>query len=168
MDDLKSFTSNGARILDATAGDLTGAGCDGMVLVLDQAGAQRRLGEGPARSVVLVVRDGASPAREVASNPCLVPSATSGGVAGDPFGYVSVRAGQVTIVNGGGSRERWSDEFVFAYDPASDDWLAHGVVRQVMDTETGVETRIELGAADLGGVSFRDFDPSKLPEATLP
>jgi hypothetical protein len=42
------------------------------------------------------------------------------------------------------------------------------VVRRVVDTETDKEAHIALSEKELGTVSFTDFDPSKLPEVTLP
>jgi hypothetical protein len=169
MDDLKSFATGGAKVLESTKGDLTGDGRQGAVLIIDPpGGANAKLGEGPARDVLLVVPDASGHLQKVASNARIVPCATCGGIAGDPYGYTRVGKGEFTIVNGGGSRERWSDEFTFTWSAAKKDWLASHVVRKVSDDESGKEKQVDLSAKDLGGVTFKDFDPSHLPEATLP
>ena len=169
MDDLKSFATGGAKILESTKGDLTGDGRQGAVLIIDPPGGEgAKLGEGPARDVVLVVADASGRPQKAASNARIVPCASCGGVAGDPYGYTRVAKGQFTIVNGGGSRERWSDEYTFTWSPARKDWLASHVVRKVSDGDTGKEKHVDLSAKELGDVSFKDFDPSHLPEATLP
>lgn len=169
MDDLKSFATGGAKILESTKGDLTGDGRQGAVLIIDPpGGADAKLGEGPARDVLLVVPDASGHLQKAASNARIVPCATCGGVSGDPYGYTKVGKGQFTIVNGGGSRERWSDEFTFTWSAAKKDWFASHVVRKASDTESGKEKHVDLSTKDLGEVSFKDFDPGKIPEATLP
>lgn len=169
MDDLKSFATDGARILESKTGDLTGAGHQDVLLVLDPpTTGKEKLGEGPNRTVLLLRRDPSGKLSRATSNSHVVLCATCGGVAGDPFGYVRIEAGSFTIVNGGGSRERWSDEFTFTYAKDSQDWFVTKVNRQVSDSETGHEKKIELTPHELGKVSFHDFDPAKVQEVTLP
>lgn len=169
MDDLKSFATDGTRILESKTGDLTGAGHKDVLLVLDPpTTGKERLGEGPSRTVLVLLRDPSGKLIKASSNSHVVPCATCGGVAGDPFGYVWVEPGSFTIVNGGGSRERWSDEFTFTYAKDSQDWFVTKVNRQVSDSETGHEKKIELTPHELGRVSFHDFDPAKVQEVTLP
>jgi len=169
MDDLTSFATAGARILDSKLGDIAGDGRGGAVLVLDPVSTSPvRLGEGPAREVVILLRNAEGHLERVASNKHLVPCGTCGGVAGDPYGYMRVVNGQFTVVIGGGSRERWTDEYTFAYVGANKDWFVSSVVRKVVDTESDREKHVDLGVKELGAVSFKDFDPGKLPEVTLP
>jgi hypothetical protein len=169
MDDLKSFATGGARILDSKLGDVAGDGRGGAVLVIDPVSTGReRLGEGGPREVAILTRDSSGHLHKVASNKRLVPCGTCGGIAGDPYGYMRISAGQFTIVSGGGSRERWTDEYTFTYDGGKKDWLASTVVRRVVDTDTGQEKRVDLTTLELGVVAFGDFDPAHLPGATLP
>lgn len=168
MDDLKAFATGGSKILDAQTGDLTGAGRNDALLVLDPPGSSnQKLGEGPSRNVVLLVRDANGQLQKFAHNDRIVPCASCGGIAGDPFGYVRLEPGQFTIVNGGGGREHWADEFTFKYVPEQKDWLIARVVRRVEDRETGEKKVIDLTGSTLGTVKFQDFDPSHLPEAEL-
>lgn len=170
MDDLKAFATDGARILESKSGDLVGDGRQGLVVVLDPPRTRNeKLGEGPNRTVLLLMRDDSGQLRKVASNDRIVPCSTCGGVAGDPFGYTRILApGQFLVATGGGSRERWSDEYTFTWSAARKDWMVSHVVRQSSDNETGDEQQVDLTTKDLGDVSFKDFDPSHLPQATLP
>ncbi|MEX1828782.1 hypothetical protein JNG39_13915 [Luteibacter sp. CQ10] len=169
MDDLKPFVRDGSRILESMTGDLTGSGRSDTVLVIDPPGvSEGKLGEGPARTVLLLVRAVGGGLRLASANAHVVPCATCGGVAGDPFGYIKIEHGAFTIVNGGGSRERWSDAYTFTYASERRDWIVTRVVRKVTDTESGAEKHIELGPEELGSTSFHDFDPAKVPEVNLP
>lgn len=169
MDDLKRFATDGMSILESKNGDLTGNGGKDVLLVLDPPAAPNaKLGEGAGRRVAVLVRDASGQLHEAASNDRIVPCATCGGMAGDPFGYTRIAPGQFTIVNGGGSRERWSDEYTFTYAPDKKDWFVSHVVRRVDDTETGAHKAVDLTAKELGSTTFKAFDPSHLPEATLP
>lgn len=169
MEELKAFATDSARILEAKKGELTGMGGVDAILVLDPyVSGLQKLGEGPCRSVLLLVRDDDGGLRLARTNQRIVPNASCGGVAGDPFGYVSLEMGGFTIVNGGGSRERWSDEYTFVYAPERADWFVSKVTRQVSDSETGLEKRIDLTPVEFGAVAFHDFDPADIPEVHLP
>lgn len=169
MDDLKPFAAGGAKIVESVPGDLKGDGSSGVVLALDPPSkAAPTAGEGPSRLVKVLVRDEAGKLREAASNGRLVPCATCGGIAGDPYGYIRIEHGSFTVAIGGGSRERWSDEFTFTYEAARKNWFVTHVVRNVEDQDTGKHKTVALDRADLGDVSFDDFDPTRLPEAVLP
>jgi hypothetical protein len=169
MDDIKSFATAGTRILDSQTGDLTGTGQPGVLVILEPTPTgNEKLGEGPRRDVVLLTRDASGHLQKAASNALVVPCGTCGGTAGDPYGYARIAHGEFTIANGGGSRERWSDEYTFTYAADKKDWVATKVKRSVSDTDTGKQKHIELTTKELGIVSFENFDPSKLPEVTLP
>lgn len=169
MDELKAFATEGTRILEWKTGDLTGIGRMDALLVLDPpATGDEKLGEGPERTVLLLTRDVSGRWREAGANRRVVPCATRGGVAGDPFGYVRLESSGFTVVNGGGSRERWSDEYTFAYAVDRANWFVSKVSRQVSDSESGLEKRIDLTPRELGPIAFEDFDPVTIPEVTLP
>ncbi|NID13966.1 hypothetical protein [Luteibacter yeojuensis] len=169
MDDLKPFAAGGAKILESTSGDLKGDGSTGVVLILapPSAGVPEST-EAPFRTVKILVRDNAGKLQEVVSNARLVPCATCGGIAGDPYGYTRIERGNFTVAIGGGSRERWSDEFTFTYVAARKNWFVTHAIRRVEDQDTGARKVIDLNAGDLGDIAFGDFDPSRLPEVALP
>lgn len=164
-DDLSSFVVSGARILESVAGDLTGEGDAGVLLVIDAplTGAER-LGEGYWREIALLLWDDAGQLYRASTNTRLVPSALCGGLAGDPYAYSTVAKGKFTIVVSGGSREIWTDEFTFAYVSDKKDWFVCRVTRRVVDTDTDQTRRLDLRTGEMGSVAFADFDPRHLPE----
>lgn len=169
MDDLTSFATGGAKVLESIKGDLTGERSADVLLVLDPPlTGKETLGQGAWRDVVLLTRDANGTLHKAASNPRLVPCAQCGGMAGDPYAYSRISKGQFTIVIGGGSRERWTDEYNFTYVGAKKDWFVSTVVRRVADSITGKQKHIELATRELGTVTFAAFDPGQLPEVTLP
>ena len=139
-DEPASFVPAGATLVDTIVGDLTGQGSsDALIVFAPQTSAQDRLGEGPARTVVLVTRNQRGRLQRAAENARLVPCARCGGVAGDPYGYARIDAGTVTVAVSGGSRERWFSDYIFRYAAEHGDWLLERVVRGVTDTQTGVQ-----------------------------
>lgn len=169
MDDPTTFATDGAKVLESLKGDLRGYGRSDVLAVLDPPlTGKETLGEGAGRTVVLLVRDDAGMLHKASINNLIVPCASCGGVAGDPYAYSRIGKGQFTIVIGGGSRERWTDEYTFTYVGAKKDWFVSAVAREVVDTDSGKERHVDLTAKELGTVSFADFDPGKLPEVTLP
>jgi len=169
MDDLTAFATGGAKVLESVKGDLTGEGRSDVLLVLDPPPTgKENLSQGAARHIVLLVRDEAGQLHQASANIRIVPCSTCGGVTGDPYAYSRISKGKFTIVIGGGSRERWTDEYTFTYVGAKKDWFVSSVTRKVVDTETDKEKHVDLTAQELGTVSFADFDPGKLPDVTLP
>lgn len=168
MDDLKAFVGNN-RLLDAKAGDIDGDGKPDALLVLDPpTNGSGKLGEGPSRTVLLLTRNASGQLEKAAQNDKLVPCAQCGGIAGDPYSYTQVGKSQFTVVTEGGSRQHWSNEYTFAYAQAQNGWLLHEVKREVTDQETGKHKVLDLTPKDFGTVRFQDFDPTTLPEVTLP
>lgn len=165
-DDPASFVAAGATLVDSVVGDLTGRGrSDALIVFAPESPEQDRLGEGPARTVVLLTRDQRGRLQRAAENARLIPCARCGGVAGDPYAYARIDAGTVTVAVSGGSRERWFSDYVFRYAAEHGDWLLHRVIRGVTDTQTGIRKQVELTAADFGEMPFSRFDPGSLQAA---
>ncbi|KRG42653.1 hypothetical protein ARC78_08100 [Stenotrophomonas pictorum JCM 9942] len=169
-DSAQAFVPAGAKPLETIKGDLNGDGIEDALLVIDPpAPGNLAAGEnGPDRIVMLVLGGADGKWHLAARNNKLVPCSNCGGVMGDPFGYARVSSGSFTVVNSGGSRERWTDSYTFRYAPADKAWWLEGVSRQVIDTETDAENKKDFTAAELGKVRFEDFDPSSVPAVTLP
>jgi hypothetical protein len=168
-DDLNAFARDGAKLLDSQKGDLNGDGVADALLVLDPpVSGEEKLGEGPPRTVVLLARSASGHLEQVARNDRIVPCANCGGISGDPYGYTRLESAGFTIVNGGGGREHWTDEFTFKYSAEHKGWLLEKVMRRVTDRETDAEKRLDLTAKEFGLVRFEVFDPSTLPEVEWP
>ncbi|PXV59804.1 hypothetical protein SAMN04487785_101225 [Dyella jiangningensis] len=169
MDDLNAFATDGYRLMDSLTSDLNDDGRPDALLVLDPpADGDKKLGQGTPRRVLIVVRGESGQLHEAARNDKIVPCSACGGLAGDPYAFTRVERGQFTISNGGGSRERWSDDYTFTYSTERKDWLLSKVTRSVSDEETNAHKAIELTPKDFGDITFKDFDPGKLPKVELP
>lgn len=163
--ELAAFVAGNSKILTSQQGGLRGSGGKDTVLVLDHPGTgNEKLGEGKPRTVLLLVRDGAGKLQKAGKNDKIIPCAQCGGMAGDPFGYIQIGNGQVTVLTEGGSRERWSNEYTFRYSAGQRDWLLDKTARTLTDTETGEEKHNDLTSKDFGVVRFEQFDPANLPK----
>lgn len=165
-DDPAVFVPDGATLLDTVRGDLTGRGSADALIVLSPATTDgQALGDGQARTVVLLTRDASGNLQKVAENARIVPCERCGGMAGDPYAYALIEAGTVTLAMAGGSRQRWFHDYIFRYVPQRATWQLAKVVRGVTDTQTDLQRHAELTAADFGDIDFADFDPASLPPA---
>ena len=165
-DDPAAFAPVGATLVDTVHGDLTGRGTSDALVVFSPAGTgPQSLGDGSARTVILLVRDASGRLQKAAENARIVPCERCGGIAGDPYAYARIAAGTVALAVAGGSRERWFNDYVFRYAPARATWQLDQVIRGVTDTQTGQQKQEELTAADFGDIGFADFDPAALPAA---
>lgn len=118
--------------------------------------------------MLLVTRNADGHLQVAARNDRIVPCERCGGLAGDPFGYARIDKEGFTLVTEGGSRGHWWNEYTFKYDTARRNWMLEEVRRGVRDTVDGSASEITLTEKNLGTVRFEDFDPSTLPQVTLP
>lgn len=163
MQDVSSFIPNGMKALETVRGDLTGNGYSDALLVLSPPESDEdKLGEGPPRTVLLLIQDASGALHKAAENARIVPCARCGGMAGDPYAFSRIEAGRFTLSLSGGSRERWADDYTFRYVPEQKTWQLDKAVRELTDTQSGQHTALELTAKDFGQVAFADFDPSTL------
>jgi len=167
-DNLAAFAPDGASVVDTVLGDLTGRDTSDALMVYSPAViGEESLGNGPARTVVLLTRNASGHLQNAAENARLVPCERCGGTAGDPYAYARIEAGRLTLAVSGGSRERWFHDYVFRYAPERAIWKLEQVVRGVTDTRTGIQKQTVLTPADFGEVGFADFDPADLPAAPV-
>jgi hypothetical protein len=138
------------------------------LVVLETPSTSLVLGEGEPRTVVLVLRGHDGKLQKIAQNSKIVPCKNCGGISGDPYGLIKIEAGQFSIITGGGSRWRWGDVYTFKYNLLKNDWLLSKVERSIADTETEALKERVLTPKNFGAVSFKNFNPSKLPKVRLP
>ncbi len=169
MDNALAFVPSGANLLEAVRGDLTGNGFQDQLLVIDQPPPEACCPASTDRTGPAVAAGDATGRWQLAArNDKLVPCSTRGGIAGDPFAYVTIEDGAFSVITNGGSRERWSSVYTFRYAPAEQACWVHGVQRKVVDTETEATHTRDFSAAELGRVRFEDFDPSVVADVSLP
>ena len=156
-----------SKLVIAQRGDLNSDGQPDAILVIDPQTTDEKSDEGIPRSVVLLVRDASGQLHKAAQNDKIVPCARCGGMMGDPFGYIRIDKSGFTVLNEGGSRERWSDEFTFRYSPESKDWALSKVVRSAYDTISSQNKTTESSQSDFGIKKFAAFDPADLPSAGI-
>lgn len=159
----------GHRMVDSTAGPLMGPDAHGTILITEALRSFPRDDSGyEPRSVVLVAVSAEGQTR-VGRNDRIVPCATCGGIAGDPYADTVISNGRFTIVIAGGSRERWSAQYTFAYDPDAQRFVLERANRSVVDTLTDAHAQSDQDPQDFGVIAFDDFDPAQLGDApTLP
>jgi hypothetical protein len=164
--DLVAAALGGVRVIDTQIADLNGDGRPDALVVIEPAAVA---GQAPgSRDLVILVRNAAGELKKVAHNNRLIPCATCGGAAGDPYAGIQIDAqGQFTVLLHGGGREQWSDSYSFLYESQYHEWLFTKAVRRVEDRETGQTDQVAVGATDFGG-PFGTFDPSTLPTPKLP
>lgn len=168
MDDLKPFATGGRTILESRVGDIRGDGSEGVVLVLDPpvAGAPK-LGEGPAREVMLLVRDDHGRLHKVASNSAsfLVPAVVAYRATRTDIHVSSEDTSPSSLAVAAASTGRMNSPSptrpiaTIGSSPAP---------CAAWNRDTGQQKQLDLPAKDIGKIAFEDFDPAKLPEVELP
>lgn len=167
--DIASLVPDGYKTVSIEKADLDGDGAEDALLLVEEANNGSMVaGEGAKRILHLVLAEASGKYRIVSSNEKIVPCKTCGGIAGDPFAYVKAEDKGFVVVVSGGSRERWSSEYRFTRPTSGLDWMLSSVKKDVVDTESDAKEERSFGPAELGQVSFSDFDPAKVPEVVLP
>jgi hypothetical protein len=159
-DNLEIFLPKGATLLSSAVGDLNGDGRIDAAIVADPARTGKEFaGDGPSRIVMLLIRNENGQLKKT-----LVPCAKCGGMAGDPFEFLQVKASTfVVVVSGGSPSSRWSEVYEFYYESDLNDWILRSVDRGVSDRIDGQVKQEILTKKDLGIIRFQDLDRSTLP-----
>lgn len=164
MKEPSAFVPSGMETVDIVRGDLAGDGLQGAVLITaSHTPTDAKLGEGSPRTVLILRSDSSGNLKEMERNEKIVPCQNCGGLAGDPYGYARIDKGSFIIATSGGSRERWANEYTFAFEQQHSTWQLQKAVRTLADTTTEQINRIELTPDDFGVISFSNFDPKALP-----
>jgi uncharacterized protein YecT (DUF1311 family) len=160
---LQVFATGDSKILAYQVGFINNDIFPDAVLVLDPADKGDNSGKEAPRTVLLLTRDGSGQLRMTSKNDKIVPCAKCGGMkSDDPFMLMRVAKNRFFVATGGGSREVWSDIYVFEYSSSQKDWLLSDVRRSVSDTLTNKQKQIELKSKDFGVIKFSDFNPDIL------
>lgn len=164
--DASSFVPAGFKVLRVVQGDLNGDSLADSVVVAtpDTADANRRF----RRRVISIATARADGGYELAArNEVLAACEVCGGAVGDGLSDVSIKNGELVVINEGGIRARWSDVYTFRFDASSSDWLLvrySGHVSSQMDQQS---KRVELTVDDFGTKRFAELEADALPRPTI-
>ena len=164
-DEVKPFVEKGTIPIALETGDLNADGRKDLILVLSEIvpegpGAYEE-GEGE-RSVLILVRDGGGALTLAGRNDLVALCKNCGGAFGDPFEGVVIKGTQFTVMNYGGSADRWSYSYTFAYSRRDRNWQIVRVEESnfnSLDPKRTMKTRIYTPPKNFGLITFADFDP---------
>lgn len=165
--EVKPFIEKGYVANALEAADLNGDGTKDYVLVVNIPRGEKAqyddIGDEPRQTLILV-RDSAGKLTLAARNDRVAFCRGCGGVFGDPFAGITVKPGRFTVMNYGGSNDRWSDEYTFAYSKRDQTWQLVRVEESTFratDPNRTMRTVIRTPPKDFGLINFADFDPEK-------
>jgi hypothetical protein len=161
---VKPFVEKGKIPIALETGDLNGDGRKDMVLVISEIVREDASWEEGAaeRSVLILIAEADGTLRLAGRNDLVVLCRNCGGVFGDPFAGVDVKGSTFTVNNYGGSNDRWSYSYTFAYSRRDKTWQLTRVVDEsfhALDPKHTTKRRIYLPPKNFGLIRFADFDP---------
>ena len=163
-DEVRPFIEKGKIAIALEKGDLNADGRPDMILVTSEIvpeNAEWEEGAGE-RSVIILVRESDRSLRMAARNDIIVYCRNCGGVFGDPFAGVEVKGSSFTVNNYGGSNDRWSYSYTFAYSRRDKTWQLVRVVDEsfhTLDPKNTMKRRVYTPPKNFGLINFADFDP---------
>jgi hypothetical protein len=163
-DDVKPFVGKGFIPIALENGDLNADGRKDHILVVSEivhedAAWEEGAGE---RSVLILIREPGGTLRLAAQNGAVIYCRNCGGVFGDPFAGVNIRGTSFSINNYGGSNDRWSYSYTFAYSRRDRTWQLVRVVDEsfrTFDPKHTMRSRVYTAPKNFGLINFADFDP---------
>ncbi|RMH90995.1 hypothetical protein EBB59_08585 [Lysobacter pythonis] len=167
--EIKDIVPEGYKLVSSQKGDLNKNGLDDALVLVEEVGnTSMVLGQGAKRKLLVVVANAAGGYELARSNDKIVPCNTCGGVSGDPFGYMKIDApGIFRLVVEGGSRERWSFEYLFSFDTQKQDWIAEKIEMETVDEQDGRVVNKTLTGAEIPERRFETIDPEKLVQPVI-
>lgn len=163
-DEVKPFIEKGTIPIALETGDLNADGRQDLILVLSEIvpeGAGYEEGEGE-RSVLILARDANNALSVAGRNDLVALCKNCGGAFGDPFEGVVIKGTRFTVMNYGGSADRWSYSYTFAYSRRDRNWQIVRVEESnfhTLDPNRTMKTRIYTPPKNFGLITFTDFDP---------
>lgn len=165
--EVKTFVTKGMVPIALETGDLNGDGRKDFILVLDKPydeKAQVDEAGDSNRPTFILLRDASGKLSVAAENDLVVYCRTCGGVFGDPFAGIRIKGTSFTIDNYGGSADRWSYSYTFAFSRRDNTWQLTHVEETTfnsLDPNHTTRTHNYAPPKDFGLINFADFDPDK-------
>ena len=162
--DVRPFVHKGLIPIALETGDLNADGRKDHILVTSEVVREDAAWEEGAgeRSVLILIRETNGALRLAAQNDGVIYCRNCGGVFGDPFAGVNIRGTSFTINNYGGSNDRWSYSYTFAYSRRDRTWQLVRVEDEsfhTLDPKHTMRRRIYTAPKSFGLINFADFDP---------
>lgn len=163
-DEVKPFVEKGMIPITLESGDLNADGRKDFILVLSKPtpadGSYDETGDAE-RPVLILVRDTAGSLTVPARNDSVAYCKNCGGVLGDPFQGVQIRGTRFTVMNYGGSSDRWEYSYTFDYSRRDRTWQVVRVEESSFNafTPSRVRKSVYTPPKDFGLINFADFDP---------
>jgi len=162
--DVRPFIQKGLIAIALETGDLNADGRKDHILVVSEPVDENAAWEEGAgeRSVMILVREPGGELRLAGRNDLVVLCRNCGGVFGDPFAGVSIRGSSFTVNNYGGSNDRWSYSYTFAYSRRDSTWQLVRVEDDsfyALDPKHTTKRRVYTPPKNFGLINFADFDP---------
>ena len=162
--DVRPFIQKGLIAIALETGDLNADGRKDHILVVSEPVDENVAWEEGAgeRSVMILVREPGGELRLAGRNDLVVLCRNCGGVFGDPFAGVSIRGSSFTVNNYGGSNDRWSYSYTFAYSRRDSTWQLVRVEDEsfhALDPKHTTKRRVYTPPKNFGLINFADFDP---------
>jgi hypothetical protein len=163
-DEVTPFVEAKREAVALESGDLNGDGRKDLVLVVSDVVAESdRYDEGAgSRSVMILIRQADNSLKLAARNNLVAMCQACGGAFGDPFEGVDINGTKFTVLNYGGSADRWAYHYTFAYSRRDDTWQAVRVEEinfHTLDPDKTMKKRVYTPPKDFGLITFADFDP---------
>jgi hypothetical protein len=153
--ELKRFVEPGTRLASFDTADLNGDGTQDYLVIL------QRKDEDGTRPLLIIGRDKRGALTLLKRNDLIVGCEHCGGLMGDPFEALEVRDKGFTVSSSGGSSDRWSNSFTFAYSRRDNTWQ---LVRAEVSSNSAhdpdsFKKNVYRPPKDFGKIDIADFDP---------
>ena len=165
-DEVKRFVDKGRIPIALETGDINGDGRKDLILVISEIvpdDAPYEEGDGE-RSVIILVRESDNSLTPAARNNLVAMCKRCGGAFGDPFEGVVIQGKKFTVMNYGGSADRWSYSYTFSYSRRDRNWQLVRVEEShfhTLDPERTQKLRVYTPPKHFGLITFGEFDPDK-------
>ena len=119
----RPFVLKGYEMLDYITGDLNGDKRMDAILVLRVSGEDTSFADDIIRPAMLLIRQPNGKLKIEKRNDKMIMCAHCGGVFGDPYAGITIKNKGFVLNFYGGSNDRWSYEYSFAYDTQKKTWV---------------------------------------------
>lgn len=163
-DEVKRFVDAKRVPIALETGDLNLDGRKDFILVIsDVVTEENRYEEGAgARTVIILVREANGSLTMAGRNDLVAMCQACGGAFGDPFDSVVIRGTRFTVMNYGGSADRWAYSYTFGYSRRDRTWQIVRVEEEnfhTLDPDRTMKRRIYTAPKSFGLITFANFDP---------